>query len=610
MQIVSLLPIGKVVPQRELSYWSSKDQREGNIVKATARGKEIFGVVMRASPLADMKQEVKEAGFSYQKVSGEGRRVLSRPFLRAAFDIADWHATAAGSVIAALTPQTVLENASKLPDVPFDIEPKKAVAPKIEQLVGSRAARLEAYKRLPRDKSTLIAAPTVIEAERLAAELGAELLHAELPKKKLLETWTRIARSEQPLLVVGTPLVLSAPCTDVGTIVLERSHARRFAREERPYLDIRAAASMLAAAHGAKLVLGSSTPPIEETSATALAAPATAIRLVDMQPPKTDGEKRERKKFQLFSDEAREYIGKALAAQKNVLLLTARKGLATQTVCDDCGQTYSCATCGAGLVLYEVHGKRVFRCAFCGSEEPTLVKCRNCQSWRLRPLGVGLSGVATEIKKLFPDARVLEADEDALRTQKKAAALVREFEDSHGAVLAGTEGVLPYLTRLVPLSVIVSIDSFLYMPEYSATERALALLADVRDASERLLVQTRAIAHPAIKAIAEGSFEGFVTNERALREKFSYPPFATLVRASVEGTGPRATLEAEKLKKALAAWKPQVFPGRALKRNYLRFHLLMRLPRDAWPDRRLVTLLRSLPPNIEVRVNPRSVLSD
>src|SRR3989344_3589500 len=99
MWVVSVMPIGKVVQQRELSYWSAKELAEGSIAKIPARGKTMFGLVMKCAPLSDMKQHVRTAGFTLQKITGGSGRIVTREFLRAAFELGNWHACSAGAVL-------------------------------------------------------------------------------------------------------------------------------------------------------------------------------------------------------------------------------------------------------------------------------------------------------------------------------------------------------------------------------------------------------------------------------------------------------------------------------------------------------------------------------
>ena len=272
MWVVSILPLGKAAPQRELSYFSPADLEEGGVAKISARGKTAFGLVIRSSPLSEMKQHVRAAGFALQKISGGARRIVTREFLHAAFELGREHACSAGAVLADLIPAAILEAASKLPEAVF--VPLSAEAPgerpAEEFLAGPRDARIAAYAKLAAEtlsaeRSFLCIAPTVAEAARIARELdraagGVVLLHGALSKKQMRETWSRAAKSARPLVIVGTALALSSPRRDIGCVVLERSAASAYARDERPFLSIGACARALARALGARFVSAAAAP--------------------------------------------------------------------------------------------------------------------------------------------------------------------------------------------------------------------------------------------------------------------------------------------------------------------------------------------------------------
>ena len=644
MWVVSVMPIGKVVQQRELSYWSAKELAEGSIAKIPARGKTMFGLVMKCAPLSDMKQHVRTAGFTLQKITGGAGRIVTREFLRAAFELGNWHACSAGAVLSDLVPQAVLEAAAKMPEISFTIptarDEKKWDAENC--VVASRTQRITEYRRLAREvlssgKSFLCIAPTVAEASRIAralarADYAVVLMHGALSKKNMREAWGAAARHQRPLVIVGTALVLSIPRSDIGCIVLERALASGYSRDERPFLDIGVCARTLARAVGARFITGSAAPTVEviyrgtKEIKNHNAVSKAPIKIIDMRPPivPSGGERilpvslSVKKPFSVFSDVAIQYIERTLAGGENVLVISARRGLSTQTVCDDCGATLTCPSCNSAFVLYEKNGKRIFQCPYCGVKESSHTKCRVCGSWRLSPLGVGLERVVIESKKLFPNVSLFTADEATLKKPTLAARMVADFEASHGALLLGTEGVLAHLETSVPLAVAVSIDSFLFQPEYSASERTFQLLAELRGlTSETLLIQTRVPEHAAIKALSHNDdVSEFAQEELALRERFFYPPHTTLIRITLAGSAARIHAEREALLKTLAPYKPQLFAGRPaayrgkMRSGSMREHILVRLPTGEWPERRLLSLLRSLPSSVEIRVNPKTIFGN
>src|SRR5690606_4413135 len=118
-------------------------------------------------------------------------------------------------------------------------------------------------------------------------------------------------------------------------------------------------------------------------------------------------------------------------AGKNVFWFVARRGLYPQTVCRDCGNEHICLNCGSSLVLHEKKrvgtGKekndktpeRFFLCHRCGEKEGANVVCRNCSSWRLVPLGIGIERVFEEASSLGFNPLILSQDRTPTKKSKK-----------------------------------------------------------------------------------------------------------------------------------------------------------------------------------------------
>jgi primosomal protein N' (replication factor Y) len=86
----------------------------------------------------------------------------------------------------------------------------------------------------------------------------------------------------------------------------------------------------------------------------------------------------------------------------------------------------------------------------------------------------------------------------------------------------------------VTLVGVVNADAALSLPDFRASERGFQLLVQVagragrRDRPGRVLVQTRAPEHPAIRFAARHDVPGFLEHELADRAEVGYPPFSRL----------------------------------------------------------------------------------
>ena len=66
-------------------------------------------------------------------------------------------------------------------------------------------------------------------------------------------------------------------------------------------------------------------------------------------------------------------------------------------------------------------------CNKCGHKETTEVRCMECNSWNLTPLGIGTDRVYEEVKKLYPNTKIIQIDKEAVSTDKEAHEIMKEF---------------------------------------------------------------------------------------------------------------------------------------------------------------------------------------
>lgn|GEM_PF-3235629 len=644
MHIVSVLLIGGVAPHKQFSYWSAVEMPDGGIVAIGSSDSKQYGLIMSCEPLEDLKQSVRNADFSLKKVRGGGR-IFTREFLRAVFDIARWNACGAGAVLHAMTPQWALVDAvagkENLSDT-FAGE-KRAIgvsAIKIEKenIIGTRESRFAHMSRIAREeftkqKTCLILAPTIIEVARLGSylqnEFSAEndceiiILHGGLTTIRARNAWRKIASSKKPLIVVGTPIAISCPLKNIGAIMLERAGAYGYNRtEQRPFLNLGECARLYAESIGAKFISLSPAPLVCESSPHHL--PKERLngncKVIDMRPPPQSPDAPIKKhRFQLFATETIATISATLADEKNVLLICARRGLATSTICDDCGSTVLCKKCYVPLILHEAgvnaNTARFFQCPRCGVESSTRILCATCSGWRLKMLGVGTEGVAKEAHAQFPEKKIMTLEEKTANS-RSVAKMAQDFTCSRGALLVATDGILQHIDAQVEQIIIVSVDSFLCVPEFSASEQASQLLTSCRDLSHSpLIVQTRLPEHPAIVATQNNNWDIFMRQEHNARKQLSYPPYSTLVRISLEGALEKTHIARDNYMKILAQNNPQTFSGHVAqspraKSTRVREHILLRIPIQQWPDQKLINFLRLLPQSVEICINPKSVFMD
>lgn len=627
MYLVQVLPIGSNLFSQELSYFCASEIEAGAVVQIPLRGKITYALCISSTPAGDLKQTVRASPFPIKKLSTPSpARILSRAYLRATFEIAKQHAVPWSVVLGAYVPTALLKRRGELPEVNDDSE-ERAVRYEALLYTQSPRERIAEYRRIVRESlarglSMLILTPTVIEATLLAETLSrgiegyVETLHSGLTEKKLTEAWKRIALSERPLLIIGTTLALSVPRLDIGTIVLERATSRAYRRDEYPNLNGAFSAEALAEAVGARFIIAATIPPVSASfrraqgdigdygiTATRLAGPTPII--VDLR-----ANKKEKGTWKPLAPATLDALAK-VPPSSHVLVLAARRGLSPLTVCDDCGSVLACKTCGRQLVLHADEpqlreASRQFMCHHCGTTESASVRCSSCNGWRLITLGIAIDSVAKTVAESLPDRRMFVISQDK-GTASERAKLLAQWRNL-GGILVGTEMVVPHLGEKVDHIVVASVDSLLSIPEYSASERVITLLAELRaKAQSSYVIQTRDPNHRVIKAIESGMFSSYVKEEVEDRIRYAYPPAATLIRFTINAKPDAARKLAQEMLAALSHFSPQSLSEKPGKRGEVSIVLLLRLPHGVWVDQRLLRFIRSLPWPVTVDIDPLSI---
>jgi primosomal protein N' (replication factor Y) len=134
-------------------------------------------------------------------------------------------------------------------------------------------------------------------------------------------------------------------------------------------------------------------------------------------------------------------------------------------------------------------------------------------------------------------------DLDTTSTKWSHQRILGAVEAGEVDLLLGTQMIAKGLDfPNVTLVGVVDADTGLYLPDFRSAERTFQLLAQVAGRAGRgpkgglVLVQTRHPAHHALVWAASHDAEGFLRQERALRESPPYPPATALVNLLVSGT--------------------------------------------------------------------------
>ncbi|MSU55374.1 MAG: hypothetical protein EXS46_02420 [Candidatus Taylorbacteria bacterium] len=632
MFLIEVIPIARGINKESLSYFSLKAIPEGSLVTVPIRKRVVSALVVSSQDASLSKNEIKSSEFAMRKI-GEFRseQLLSEAFIRAAKAIATHNATTLGAVLNLLVPKIILDLsvAQKSSETPVPIA---GLFDKLA-LQSDNEERFANYRSLIREefarkRSVYFCVPTAQDAKFFTNELSKGIedytfaLYGSLSKKKLLETWSKIAEEKHPVLIVATGLFFSLNRNDLGIIVVENESSRSYKFMLRPFLDVRVFAELFAKEIKAKFLVGDTLLRVEtihrikqgEFSEFApmkfRSLSSATSKVIDMSAYK----KSLKGKFECISLELSELIRETNVGNRHLFILASKRGLASQTVCSDCGTVVVCNLCLSPIALHKTRGgednQNFFFCHGCGGKRSAEERCVTCSSWKLTPLGVGLELVLDEIKQKFPHIKIFRIDKDVTPSTKNVQKEVANFYAAPGSILIGTEMALSFLDRKIESAAVASLDSLFSLPDFRIHERVLHLLLKIRSlVDSTFLIQTRMPTEKVIEYAVKGNLIDFYREEIKQREMFRYPPFYTLIKISLAGVRLSVISEMTKLKDYLDPFPLEIFPAFSEDRKgQFTMHALLRLQSGSWVDRSLLKKLLVLPPQFKVVVDPESLL--
>ncbi|MCA9359972.1 hypothetical protein KC850_02955, partial [Candidatus Kaiserbacteria bacterium] len=236
--------------------------------------------------------------------------------------------------------------------------------------------------------------------------------------------------------------------------------------------------------------------------------------------------------------------------------------------------------------------------------------CTQCGSWRLRERGIGIQAVYDEWISKMPNSDVTVMDSTTVTTPKQAIKMADEFFAKRSGVLIGTQMALPFLSRGVNVSAIISLDAARTIPTWRADESLFRLLLRLRECTHKeVLVQSRVEADNLLIHATRGAIERFYDDEISLREMLKYPPFSTFILLTWVGTN-KVIMDVEKLlENSLAEFDVQFYNSPNGSIEKIERHGLIRIDSvSSEKYQSLLARLRSLPPYIKIEIDPERIV--
>ncbi|MCD8036524.1 MAG: primosomal protein N' [Clostridiales bacterium] len=386
----------------------------------------------------------------------------------------------------------------------------------------------------------------------------AAVSHSKMTYRERFNCWKR-AKDGEVSVVIGPRSALFMPFDNLGIVIIDEEHEKGYVSENAPAYDAVETAEKLCEISGASLVLGSATPSVKSIYRASIGeikyvrldkrakegSIEPDIDVVDMREELKDGNR------SVFSKALRDAIEERLKNKQQIMLFINRRGYSTFVSCRYCGYVIKCGHCDVSYKYHASTGK--LTCHYCGDTIDRPKTCPVCGSDKIRYFGSGTQKAEDEIKKLFPEARVLRMDADSVKGKNGSAEILRKFGNGEADILIGTQMIAKgHDFENVTLVGILAADLSLNTGEYDSGERTYQLITQMAGRAGRgklrgrVIVQTYEPDNEAIQSAVKGDTRGFYKREIEYRQRMGYPPCTECSKIEIVGMDEKNVIDCAK----------------------------------------------------------------
>jgi primosomal protein N' len=527
--------------REELSFWSAKELLVGTIVSVPVRSRYCLGMVIKCESLALQKSDIKSAPFKLKKITSiRGHLPHAENLVNEIIEFSKLYATPVSEILG----DTIGEEGIEML---LQYEPESLSQKSITYIHEPRETRLILYKRLVREalsgkKLIIIATPTKAIGRKIF-----ETISPGIEKHIILglESGQNIPKLFKNFCSAGKSICLIAniknafalmPFADV--LILDDCGSRFYTNNKRPHIPYNELITKVAMISKTKTIISGSYLNINQymliKNKSILDNRESNTRfLIDNH--KISFSLRDKNNWELFTNEAKEIVAKS--GTERTFIFSPKSGLFPITICNDCKSPLVCNICQAPMRLIEKNAPkdnsnkekngREFVCPRCKNNMPADTNCPKCDSWNLKPFGIGSERIIEAIKTNYPEIKIFYLSEDSGILEIKKT-LKLWFESS--GVLVGSERILNKITNYPENIIIASIDSLFGIPNYRISEKILEIILNANDfATKKLHIITGLKDEYLFNEIKRGSLKMFYEDEISDRQQLDFPPYGYLL---------------------------------------------------------------------------------
>lgn len=395
-------------------------------------------------------------------------------------------------------------------------------------------------------KSAVILTPEISLSPQLVELFSKHLsvpvitLNSQMTAAKRREAWIRISNLKS-VVVIGPRSALFSPINNLSLIVIDEFHETTYKNDGQPKYNTQVAASMLASIGGAKLILGSATPRIQDYWL-AQKKDAPILEMSKKSNSKIEfifidqNDKNQFTKSKILSNLAIETIKLNLGQNLQTIIFHNQRGTARSLLCAKCDWVYSCSSCGSRLVFHKQElGAEHFFCHLCAKKYPLVTTC-DAGHTDIKLVGFGTKKIVDEVTRIFPEAITYRMDTD----QVELASKLKDIENNQVQIIVGTQMLAKgHNFKNLKTVIIPQADTGLSHPDFTAQEKTYQLLRQVIgrvgrfNVDGQIIAQTYSPKNKILNLAVSGSFQDFYNYEINERRLSLMPPFCFALKISV-----------------------------------------------------------------------------
>ncbi|MGO5359179.1 replication restart helicase PriA [Anaerofustis sp. LCP19S3_F7] len=366
------------------------------------------------------------------------------------------------------------------------------------------------------------------------------IMHSKLSMSKRIKEWDRV-RSGKAKIVLGARSALFMPFKDLGLMVIDEEHENTYKSSQTPRYDTIDLANFISDKTGAKLVLGSATPSIEsyykafrgeyrllEMKKRANGKDFPKVHIVDMTDEMRNGNRSP------ISRLLKKEIELRLKKGEQSILFMNRRGFSTYVFCRKCGYIEQCPNCDVSLTYHA--NTNSLKCHYCGYEKSSPNICPECGSDKIKRAGTGTQKIESNVRNMFPDAKILRMDFDTTRKAGSMEKILSDFRNNKADILIGTQMVVKgHDFANVTLVGILLADTALNFPDINSPQRTFQLCTQASGRAGRaskegsVVMQTYSPKNKTLVYSSMHDYKKFYAYDIDYRKKMNYPPFSEIL---------------------------------------------------------------------------------